>query len=176
MRASLASPGHRVWRAAALVCLAACASGGQAARDTGVADRGTAEPAVLASEAARSRALVARDEGALDTLLAADLSYTHSNANRESKADMLESVRTGRIRYDSLATEGQAVRWVGPAAVVTGRARVLVLVAPAKAPMRITLLYTSIYRRRVAGGSAAGWELVAWQSTRVPEPPPAAAR
>ena len=137
------------------------------------------EAEVLAAERARARALVARDSMALDTLLAPDLAYTHSNAVRESKADMQRSVQSGSIRYDSLTMTAQEFGRVGAAVIVTGMASARVQVAPATAPISIILRYTSIYRRRgsgPAGEPRRGWELVAWQSTRVPALPPDAAR
>lgn len=172
------------WRArgrlAAVAAFLALASGcarRQATDDPGALTSAIAsfEAGVRASEAARAAALVSRDSLALDTLLASDLSYTHSNAVRESREDMQRSVRTGSIRYDSLSMSAQEFGRVGAAVLVMGEARARVLVAPATAPVSIRLRYTSVYRQRgrgPAGEPGRGWELVAWQSTRIPEPAP----
>ena len=164
--------GRRVAYARRALCVLALLASGCARRSVSEAEvkaRATQDAvAVLASEQARTRALLRRDIPALDTLLAPDLVYTHTNALRESKQEMLESMRSGRIRYDSLAMMKQEVRWLWSGAVVTGEARVQALLAPAAAPVRLTLRYTSVYRARSSKGA---WELVAWQSTRVPEPP-----
>ncbi len=63
-----------------------------AAADTGSKD----DKDVLAAMDAWKQATMKKDRAALERLLHEDLTYTHSNAHNESKADVLQSVIGGR--------------------------------------------------------------------------------
>ncbi|MGE0551922.1 MAG: nuclear transport factor 2 family protein [Gemmatimonadales bacterium] len=118
-----------------------------------------AEEQVRRTELARFEAQVRRDTVALDSLLAEDLVYTHSNALIESKAHFLETIATDRIRYDSIAPAEMRHRVFGEAAVGNGRVHVRVQMNGQTIP--VDLLFTTVHVRR-----DGHWQLVAWQSTR----------
>jgi len=64
------------------------------------------------------------DLSALDTLLADDLLYTHTNGLVETKASFIESVRTRRVVYSVILPSDLRVTPLGVEAVlVTGRSR-----------------------------------------------------
>jgi len=81
----------------------------------------------------------------------------------DSKASLLDALRAGRLVYDSISPADVRVRVYGGSAVVTGTARVQVRANGAV--RRLGLRFTEVYVRR-----AGRWELVVWQSTRLPEP------
>ena len=56
------------------------------------------QAALLAVNAARFRAMVREDLSGLDTLLAPELTYIHSDGGLESKTEFLATLRTGRLR------------------------------------------------------------------------------
>jgi hypothetical protein len=143
-----------------LICvgLLSLALAGCAAPQRGMADaRGPIERA----QAARLAALVARDFAALDRLLGADLTYCHSNGACETKQSFIASLRENRLRYDEFEVIGTEVRGLGEIALANGRVK-------AKGQFNgqaidATLVHTSAYAWR-----DGAWQLVAWQSTRLP--------
>src|SRR2546422_9190042 len=76
---------------------------------------------VLATEHRRFAAMVHADTVALEQLLAADLTYTHTDGAQNTRAEFLQIVGTGALRYASIAPETREVRVFGSSAVVTGR-------------------------------------------------------
>lgn len=118
---------------------------------------------VRATEGRRFQAMTTVDLRALDTLLAEELTYAHTTGEVDTKASLLDALRTGRLVYDSISPADVRVRVYGGSAVVTGTARVEVRADGAV--RRLSIRFTEVYVRR-----AGRWELVAWQSTRLPEP------
>jgi ketosteroid isomerase-like protein len=115
---------------------------------------------ILAADARRFDAMIRVDPAALDGLLADDLTYTHSSGQAETKAQFLESLKAGKIRYLSAQPSDVAVRLYGETAVVTGRAEIKEVLGGQEAvlPLRFTEVWVK------SGGS---WKLAAWQSTRI---------
>jgi ketosteroid isomerase-like protein len=135
---------------AALVFLCACA-GLRANPDEGVEQ----------VERRRFAAMVAQDIAALEPLLASDLTYAHSNGEFENKAEFLETIRSGRLRYEAIDVAELSVREYGNVAIVTG-----LIVVQARAgdqPVKLNVRYTDAYVSH-----DGRWQLVAWQSTRLP--------
>lgn len=119
------------------------------------------ETAVLKAEQARISALVNNDYAALEFLLSEDLIYTHSNASRQTKAEFLAALRAGQFKYKSIEHEQPRVRIYGDTAVLTTFTRVIAISdgQESGAILRVTMVYVR---------SAGQWQMVAWQSTRVP--------
>ena len=129
------------------------------------AQAGKAEQQVLQAEKERFAAMIKGDRGALEKLLADDLTYTHSSALFESKEQFIKSVTSGNIDYVSIVpSESDAkVRINGTTATATGLAAVNVIDNGNNRKIRIR--YTTVYANR--GGA---WLLQNWQSTVIPEP------
>jgi ketosteroid isomerase-like protein len=117
--------------------------------------------AVIAADAARFAALVQRDYAALERLLATDLTYCHSNGQCDDKATFLDSLRSGRLRYDQLAASEVKVRLIGDIAIVNGHVRLAAQLNGQK--LAATLVYTNVHAWR-----EQAWQMLAWQSTRLP--------
>lgn len=134
----------------------ACASGVSA-------QMGKMEQQVLQAEKDRFAAMVKGDRGALEKLLADDLTYTHSTALLETKEQFLKSVTTGNIDYVSIVPSETdwKIRINGNTAVVNGVAAVNVLDTGKDRKIRIR--FTTVQANR--GGA---WQLLAWQSTVIP--------
>jgi hypothetical protein len=120
-----------------------------------------AEAAVRAVERSRFDAMIARDVRALDTLLADDLTYTHTTGRVDDKRALLADLETGRLVYDSIVPADVRVRVYGHTAAVTGTARMQVRANGTV--LRFSARFTELY---VDNGGR--WRLAAWQSTRVP--------
>jgi len=116
---------------------------------------------VLAAERARIEALVADDFEALEQIFADDLLYVHSNANVDSKASFLDSLRSKRLKYKSLTHSDQRVRCYGDTAILTGQTNVI-SISDGKENLhrlRFTLVYVLEKGR---------WRFTTWQSIRLP--------
>lgn len=112
-------------------------------------------------ERRRFAAMVAQDIATLEPMLAEELRYVHSNGQLESKPQFLETIRGGRLRYHAIAVQELDVRAYDDVVVVDG-----LLTADAQAGdqrMELKLRFTDVYVHR-----DGRWQLVAWQSARVP--------
>lgn len=116
---------------------------------------------VLAAENARADALVRADYDAVERLLADDLTYTHSTAALDTKAAFLESLRSGRLRYQQIQHEDPKVRVYGDIAIINSTVRILAVNRGQenRNHLRVTIVYAKRDGR---------WQMVAWQSTRMP--------
>jgi hypothetical protein len=120
------------------------------------------EQAVLKAENARFDAMKKADAAALEKLLADELSYTHSNAQVQGKAAFIDDIKTGKIKYLTIDPSEQKARIFGTTAVVTGGAAVHVVQNGNDLTFKIR--YTDTHVRR-----DGAWQMVAWQSTRLPQ-------
>jgi ketosteroid isomerase-like protein len=118
--------------------------------------------AVLQAEDARFRAMLERDLGALEDALADDLTYVHSTARFETKADHLAHVRDGKPYYRGIAPRERFARLVGDAGIITGVSDMRV--ERDGTEQRFTIRYLAVYRRE-----GDRWRMAAWQSTKLPE-------
>lgn len=119
---------------------------------------------VLDRETQRFAAMVQKDVAFLGQVLADDLVYTHSSGNVDTKASFIDSLTSGRLAYEAAVPEGLGVRLFGEVAVLTGTAQIRVHVHGK--PLDLHLRFTDVYVKR-----QAGWQMVAWQATRLPEQP-----
>lgn len=112
-------------------------------------------------ERRRFAAMVAQDVATLEPMLAEDLRYVHSTGQLENKAQFIETIRSGRLRYLAIEVEELDARLYEDVAVVSG-----LLKAEGQAggqPVTLKLRYTDVYVSR-----DGRWQLVAWQSSRLP--------
>ena len=124
------------------------------------------EQAVLAAQDKRIALTVAGDLAGLGAAMTDDLTWTHSNANVETKAEFLEAIRSGKYRYKSMTFDDRRVRLHGDAtAIVSGTCRVQV--TSGGRDLDIKLRFTELYVKQ-----AGAWKMALWQSTRVPDPAP----
>jgi hypothetical protein len=149
--------------AIALVGTAGCA-GAPASRHTvgSVADGPPGAPAdvdadLRALEAERARALVAADVATLERLLAPELRYGHANGVVESRAQFLERLGSGALRYERVEPTVVTVQTAGDAALVRGTVALRAL-GPTGA-VDATLAYLAVHVRR-----DGRWQLLGYQS------------
>jgi|SRR5579863_475354 len=113
---------------------------------------------LLQADAARVKAMVASDFSTLDRLLGDDLTYVHSTGQIQSKPELLRSLRSGDLHYQSITPAGVKARIYGAAGVVTATATMQVG-ADGKS-VSVSLRYTATYIHE-----AGEWRLVAYEST-----------
>ncbi len=113
---------------------------------------------ILALEDRRIEAMVKGDAQALEEILADDLIYTHTTARLDTKASFIDAVKTGKSNYKSVDRKDVEVRDLGDTAVVTGHAKFHV------GDNKFEARFIDVYAKR-----NGAWQMVAWQSTRVPD-------
>lgn len=145
----------------ALTLSAALAYGAPALQAQATADQKTAE-AVKALDQKRFDAMTKNDFDTLGSLLADDLTYHHSSGSADTKAAYIETLRTGKTRYHTVEPSEVKVRVYGNTAIVTGLAKVSF--TSNGQVTNTQLRYTDVW---VQKGSA--WQMVSWQSTRLPQ-------
>lgn len=121
--------------------------------------------AVMEADAARYRAMRAGDLAALECLLSDDLSYTHSTAICESKAEYMASMTSGRFRYLDTQTSEVEVGVHGSAAFMHGRCRFHAVVDGVERVLNNRFL--SVWVRD--GQGTAQWRMAAWASIPIPK-------
>jgi ketosteroid isomerase-like protein len=129
----------------------------------GVARAGEVEQAVLAAQDQRIKLLVSADLAKLGAVMTDDLTWTHSNAVVETKAEFLDAIKTGKYVYKGMAFDERRVRLHGDAtAIVSGTTRVQVVTGGRD--IEVKLRFTELYVK-----DKGGWKMALWQSTRVPD-------
>jgi len=102
------------------------------------------------------------DWPALEAVLADDLTYVHSTARLETKAEHVGNLKAGKPHYRGIAPRERKVRVHGGVGVVNGVSEMHV--ENAGKEQRFTVRYLAVYAK---AGNA--WRMIAWQSTRVPD-------
>jgi ketosteroid isomerase-like protein len=108
-------------------------------------------------------ALIHGNVQAMDGLLADDYIAITSNGMLQSKAQALENMRSGNLRFKSIEFSDRKVRFYGQTALVTSRAEVSG-VAP-EGGVTGSYRYTRVYVRDEHGG----WKIVSFEASRISE-------
>ncbi len=120
------------------------------------------EAAVLDADDRRFEAMRKGDWAALDAALADELTYVHSTARQETKAEHIGNLRAGKPHYRGIAPRDRTARVHGDIGLVTGVSEMHV--ERDGNDNRFTVRYLAVYKN-----SGGRWRMVAWQSTRVPD-------
>ncbi len=110
----------------------------------------------------RMTAMGQRDAGTLNMLLSDDLVYTHSSARQDTKQSLIAAMASGTTVYTSVVPSEVKAQDCGDAVVLTGIARISV--NSNGKPNSFGVRFTDVYANK--GGR---WQMVTWQSTRLPE-------
>jgi ketosteroid isomerase-like protein len=121
--------------------------------------------AIHRADEERYRAMLDGDIHALERLLADDLSYTHSSAHTESKAEYLASLASGRVKYLDVQRDAVQARVYGDIAVLNGKVTLRAIVDGISRVLDNRFL--SVWKRDAGGG----WQMSAWASTPIPPRP-----
>ena len=116
----------------------------------------------LESQAARFSGMMTKDVAILDELLAEDLSYGHTRGWIESKASFLSTIESGVIEYINISPSNLICRIAGDTAILTGESAMKLIVRGQPVDFSIKFL-------EVAYQAAGRWQLLAWQSVRLPD-------
>jgi ketosteroid isomerase-like protein len=117
-------------------------------------------PAIIALDAKRMAASVAKDYDALGQIIADDLIYTHSSARVDTKTSLIGNMRDGSTVYTAMTPSDVVAQDLGDAVVLTGVCAISVM--SGGKPNSFKVRFTDVYAKR-----PAGWRMVTWQSTRL---------
>jgi ketosteroid isomerase-like protein len=117
---------------------------------------------VLKADERRFEAMRKGDWAGLDAVLADDLTYVHSTARLESKAEHVANLRAGKPHYRGIAPRERRARVHGSIGVVNGVSEMHV--ENGGKEQRFTVRYLAVYAK-----SGEQWRMIAWQSTRQPD-------
>ena len=120
------------------------------------------EAEVLSADDRRFEAMRKGDWPALEAVLADDLTYVHSTARLESKAEHVGNLKAGKPSYRGIAPRDRKVRVVGGVGIVNGVSEMHV--ESAGKEQRFTVRYLAVYAK-----AGTTWRMTAWQSTKVPD-------
>lgn len=107
--------------------------------------------------------MVAQDVAALEPLLAEELHYVHSTGQVETKSQFLETIRTGRIRYESINVRELQAKLYQDVGLVSGHISVSGRAGGHAVQLELRFTDAHVWRD-------GRWQLVTWQTTRVPGP------
>ena len=116
------------------------------------------EADVLRADDRRFEAMRKEDWAALDAALADELTYVHSTARLETKAEHIANLRAGKPHYRGIAPRDQRARVRGDVGIVNGVSDMHV--ERDGKENRFTVRYLAVYAK-----SGGDWRMIAWQST-----------
>jgi ketosteroid isomerase-like protein len=114
---------------------------------------------VLRADDRRFEAMRKGDWAALDATLADDLTYVHSTARLESKAEHIGNLKAGKPHYRGIAPRDRRARVHGSIGIVNGVSDMHV--ERDGKENRFTVRYLAVYAK-----AGADWRMIAWQSTK----------
>lgn len=123
--------------------------------------------AVKRADAARVQATISGDAARLRDLLTDDLSYGHNDGRIQTKTEFINAVASKQVRYEAVDYVETNFRETAPG-VVTMTGRVRLKVSRGEVRVEFTLRFLAVWR-----SENGHWRLHAYQSTRLPDAPPA---
>jgi len=121
-----------------------------------------ADADVLRADDTRFEAMRKEDWHALDAALADDLTYVHSTARLETKAEHIANLKAGKPHYRGIAPRERRARVWGDVGIVNGVSEMHV--ERDGKEQRFTVRYLAVYAK-----TSGMWRMTAWQSTKVPD-------
>ena len=109
----------------------------------------------------RMQAMAKKDVATLEAVLADDLIYTHSSARLDTKRSLIDAMVSGATVYTGVEPSDVKAQDLGDTVVLTGIAQIKVV--SGGTPNAFGVRFTDVYAKR--NGS---WQMVTWQSTRLP--------
>ena len=109
----------------------------------------------------RMQAMAAKDIATLESILADDLVYTHSSARLDTKRSLIVGMTSGSTVYTSVEPSDVKAQDFGDTVVLTGVCQIKVTANGT--PNAFGVRFTDVYARR-----NGRWQMVTWQSTRLP--------
>jgi len=122
------------------------------------------EKAVMATLEAMAKATISKDAATLDKIYAEDLTYSHSSAMNQNKAEVLKALQ-GPSVGEFMKFSDMKIRTYGNVALAKG-----ICDFRNGQPGKMNDNHLNILWVLVKGAGPYGWQIVARQTTRVQEP------
>jgi hypothetical protein len=122
---------------------------------------------LLQVQTKRFKAMMAQDVKTLEPMIADELAYCHTTAAVNTKAEYLDIVKSGRIKW--LTMEGQDMKATiyGNTGVIVGRLHETLGSSSGKSGVQdLTIRSIEVYVKK-----DGRWQLAHFQATRVPDSP-----
>jgi hypothetical protein len=116
---------------------------------------------VIALDRKRMGAMETRDYAFLESVLADDLVYIHSSTSIQTKKSLLSNMKSGRTVFAALEPLHVSAQDLGEVVVLTGTANAEGKLNEVPVSFKVRFIDTYAWRDN-------HWQMVAWQSTRVP--------
>ena len=116
---------------------------------------------VLSAMDAWKQATMKKDGAALDKLLHPDLTYSHSSATNQTKAEVIEAVTKGKATTTAIDFSDTTVRVYGNTALVRGKVDMTSVTDGKSSTSHLNILHVWLK-------GSHGWQMVGRQSTRLP--------
>jgi ketosteroid isomerase-like protein len=110
----------------------------------------------------RMTAMAEKDIRTLNDIISDELVYTHSSARLDTKQSLIGNMESGSTVYTAVEPSDVKAQDLGDAVVLTGACRISVM--SQGRPNSFSVRFTDVYANK--GGQ---WQMVTWQSTRLPE-------
>jgi len=110
----------------------------------------------------RMTAMAQKDITTLNRVLSDDLIYTHSSARLDTKQSLIGNMESGSTVYTAVEPSDVKAQDLGDTVVLTGSCRISVM--SQGRPNSFSVRFTDVYANK-----DGQWQMVAWQSTRLPE-------
>jgi ketosteroid isomerase-like protein len=117
---------------------------------------------VLAASDALKQAMMKKDAAALQKLLHEDLTYSHSNARKQTKADVVEAA-TGKTTIEAMDFSDATVRVYGTTGLIRANVDMRNSTDGKSTTSHLNILFVWLK-------GPGGWQLVARQATQVSPP------
>jgi hypothetical protein len=106
--------------------------------------------------------MTTKNYDSLNWMMGETLKFIHSNGWTQSKKEMIEDLKSGKLNYTSIVVQESSVTlYNNQSAVVTGKGTFKGLM-PDKSEFNINLLYTEVYIK-----SKAQWKLVSRHACKI---------
>ena len=123
----------------------------------------TSAETVIDLDKKRMAAMTQQDLATVEEILADDLIYVHSSAAVDTKQSFVGNMKSGKTVYLSAEPSAVEAKDLGDTVVLTGVGHMQVSSGGTPMPP-FRIRFMDVYARR-----AGKWQMVAWQSTRLPE-------
>ena len=107
------------------------------------------------------KALVNKDEKALTQLLNADVSYGHSNGWVQTKTDIINDLKSGKLSYDKLENVNEGI------VAINNNWATVRTTTNAEAKMNGNVVQLKLHILQVWLKTKAGWQLIARQGVKL---------
>jgi ketosteroid isomerase-like protein len=118
---------------------------------------------VLAASDAWRQAMLKKDAAGLQKFLHDDLTYSHSNARNQTKADLVQTTTAGKTTIEAMDFSEVTVRVYGTTALIRANVDIRNSTEGKSTTSHLNVLHVWLK-------GPGGWQLVARQSTQVSPP------